>query len=1177
MASDLFARIVLQLQDNASKGLESARKHIDGIGQDIDRVKQLAIGFLAFESLKSGAEEIVNLSDRFAALTGKIKQTLGASDDLVTKEQQLFKIAKDTSVGLEGTTQLYTRAYGALKKYGNGQETAAKLTEAVNLSFKAQSSTAAEVESTIGQLTQAIATDAVEWEDFGELADTNLMLVNIAAKNLGYDGIGSLKQAMSDGEVSSTALVAAIIEGFDEIKAAADQMPSAVAAAWTNLKTEFLQYIGLSDQAKDSNRTLADGIGFVTNHLGELITVAVKAGEVLIGVFAANKLKGLALFGQGLVAARTELRATEAAAVTAAASVARAADATARGITAGAAAASTAIATGATAAEASIAVATAAGTAAAASARIQGASVAESIAIAGMAAGKAAMAAGATQAAAAKAAFNVTKQAALEAGATEIQAATSAKAAQRAFNAEVRLTAGAFSEAALAAQAAAARTAASVEAASRRSALALDLVNKALFLPMAAMAAWDVGKWALQFEWVQQSSANAGEKIAKIVAYTKALSNPFSAQSWKELDAEIERIENHFGGVRAKIDGIDKAPPPTAFNKIKQSADSMAEGIDAALTKTKDAAKTHADAMVKPYDDAAKAIAAEFDVQSTQIDADLKNRLYAIDYLAISEKQKIAETTRAVIAAETEKTTAALNTKIKLDKAWEETYGTAIRLARQAGGDISGLEQQGATARIGSLQTVVNAYQSSVDSMINEEHRLLDEVRKTQEERKNFIRSTEDVIRGLKQKGMTDVQAYADRELKIDELKAEAKKALLAGNFTEAKKLSDEIIRLAAAESQAIDQETKDDKGNTKRTEAISKTKVLADSIRDVTEAEQLGKTAMDGLQNSQITQAQNVAGSLDKAKSGLAEFKAELERVQAAFNQSAQLKISIDAQSAQVEINKLSALTAAKELAVKIKAEPINADAEIAALKTTLEAADIKVPAAVKFAELRNEELEKLQNELNVGMAFLQSVPVNVSTTDALKTLEQFKSETDAKLSEPTEAQHSVLPNVDDIYRVIADIKQNTSSTHTIYVQEIQQHANGGPIRFMATGGPVSGPGFRRVTGAISGPGTGTSDEVPIMGSNGEFMMKEAAVSYYGDAFMNAVNNREFPRLPNYATGGPIANSPAAAAPANMSTPQMDTINLVFHFGPKAIPVQTNRSLARDLAVELRSLARAS
>lgn len=55
---------------------------------------------------------------------------------------------------------------------------------------------------------------------------------------------------------------------------------------------------------------------------------------------------------------------------------------------------------------------------------------------------------------------------------------------------------------------------------------------------------------------------------------------------------------------------------------------------------------------------------------------------------------------------------------------------------------------------------------------------------------------------------------------------------------------------------------------------------------------------------------------------------------------------------------------------------------------------------------------------------------------------------------------------------------------------------------------------------GRVRGPGTGTSDDVLLWGSNGEFMMKHRAVQHYGTGFMERLNRMQIPR---FAQGGSI------------------------------------------------------
>ncbi|SDT74393.1 hypothetical protein [Actinoplanes derwentensis] len=64
---------------------------------------------------------------------------------------------------------------------------------------------------------------------------------------------------------------------------------------------------------------------------------------------------------------------------------------------------------------------------------------------------------------------------------------------------------------------------------------------------------------------------------------------------------------------------------------------------------------------------------------------------------------------------------------------------------------------------------------------------------------------------------------------------------------------------------------------------------------------------------------------------------------------------------------------------------------------------------------------------------------------------------------------------------------------------------------------------------GRITGPGSGTSDDVLLWGSNGEWVHTAAAVNFYGDDFMQAINTMSLPKqwLPGFSTGGRIGEDP--------------------------------------------------
>lgn len=105
----------------------------------------------------------------------------------------------------------------------------------------------------------------------------------------------------------------------------------------------------------------------------------------------------------------------------------------------------------------------------------------------------------------------------------------------------------------------------------------------------------------------------------------------------------------------------------------------------------------------------------------------------------------------------------------------------------------------------------------------------------------------------------------------------------------------------------------------------------------------------------------------------------------------------------------------------------------------------------------------------------------------------------------------------------------------------------------------PMDGVSIPRASGGIiRGPGTGTSDSVPVRASNGEFMIQKAAVDKYGAGFLSSINSMAF------AGGGLIRRSNTSTR--NVSVPAGGgggNLTLVFNG-----PVSSKRQ-AQDMVIE--------
>jgi len=107
---------------------------------------------------------------------------------------------------------------------------------------------------------------------------------------------------------------------------------------------------------------------------------------------------------------------------------------------------------------------------------------------------------------------------------------------------------------------------------------------------------------------------------------------------------------------------------------------------------------------------------------------------------------------------------------------------------------------------------------------------------------------------------------------------------------------------------------------------------------------------------------------------------------------------------------------------------------------------------------------------------------------------------------------------------------------------------------------------------GSISGPGTATSDSIPIMASDGEYMESAAAHSFWGTSLMDALNQRDVSGVlasmsaKGFAGGGAVSGGHinTSSSMSNITNRTGDTWNIFEQSDPSA----TAQNVARRFAM---------
>ncbi len=172
----------------------------------------------------------------------------------------------------------------------------------------------------------------------------------------------------------------------------------------------------------------------------------------------------------------------------------------------------------------------------------------------------------------------------------------------------------------------------------------------------------------------------------------------------------------------------------------------------------------------------------------------------------------------------------------------------------------------------------------------------------------------------------------------------------------------------------------------------------------------------------------------------------------------------------------------------------------------------------AMKFAESSgNADLVEGTGESQARLIESQA-RAKLAESAALEAQAQAQAETIKKLDADIDALKAKAASVEikvditqaegQIAALQADLAKLNDKTVTITMQTVSADINSAGLGEFARGG------------RIRGPGSGTSDSILARLSNGEFVIKAAAVDHYGAGLLSRINSMQIPR---FATGGMV------------------------------------------------------
>lgn len=217
-----------------------------------------------------GVRELIRYADAWNMIEGRIRLVTRSEKEAIAVQAELFAAAQRTRAGYENLADLYSKVARNAGMLRASQRDVLEFTETVSQSFVISNASVMEMNSTLTQLGQALASGTLAGDELKSLREAAPRLLEAIAKGMGVT-TGALKKMGAEGKLTSKEVFDAVRSQRAAIEAEFRRMPLTIGQAFTVFSNEIKKYIGGADDAASASKTVGSAIVFLANNLGTLV------------------------------------------------------------------------------------------------------------------------------------------------------------------------------------------------------------------------------------------------------------------------------------------------------------------------------------------------------------------------------------------------------------------------------------------------------------------------------------------------------------------------------------------------------------------------------------------------------------------------------------------------------------------------------------------------------------------------------------------------------------------------------------------------------------------------------------------------------------------------------------------------------------------------------------------
>lgn len=302
------ARTVTNMTNSMNRDLGRAKASFAGVLNPVTNISA-AIGRLGgIAAAALSVTKIAAYSDNWKNLESRLNLATGSMAETARVQEELFKVAQETSTPLQNNIDAYTRLSQSLNTAQKSQYDLIRVTELMSKTLAISGTNAAGAATFFTQFGQAASSDfKAVGQELQTFADQNPRFLKAIQSVTAGTG-KSLRQMAADGELSTQKLLDALLKSGAGIDAEAERLNMTIGKSFTRLDNAFLKFIGQSDAVKNGTSSIALAINALADNFDVLAQGAIALAAVLAGPFIAAQVRVVAaLVATTLATARLDI------------------------------------------------------------------------------------------------------------------------------------------------------------------------------------------------------------------------------------------------------------------------------------------------------------------------------------------------------------------------------------------------------------------------------------------------------------------------------------------------------------------------------------------------------------------------------------------------------------------------------------------------------------------------------------------------------------------------------------------------------------------------------------------------------------------------------------------------------------------------------------------------------